>query len=225
MTVALGQSDIINLDSWGAPNLELQRPGWEVPPRDSWRIDSKLRQTNARAKTSTLFKRFNQHYLLVTTHRRTRELPEQVIDLTFVDPTPREVKDYQYKLWFAATCLLTLPAAIYSFLPAALLWLLAPVGVALGLIGLALRLRKHCYEFLALNSDVVLFQVDIMVSDEARAAAFVEGICNGIARGQAQLPEGKQRIPLAVAEMRRLSESGVISKEQYETIKQNWFSL
>lgn len=225
MTFAVNQSDIINLDSWGVPNLELQRPGWEVPPRESWQVDSKLRQTNARANTSTLFERFNQHYLLVTTHRRTKALPEQVIDLTFVEPTPREVRDFRYKLWFAAACLLTLPAALYSFAPVALLWLLAPVGVALVLIGLALRLRRHCYEFLALNSDVVLFQVDATVSDEARMAAFVEGICHGIVRGQAQLPEGKARIPLAVAEMRRLSESGVISKEQYESIKQNWFSL
>lgn len=225
MTVALGQTDIINMDSWGVPDLELERPGWGVPPRDSWQIDSKMRQTNVRAKTSTLFKRFNQHFLVVNTHKRTRELPEKIIDLTFVDPTPREVKDYRIKLWFAAICLLTLPAAIYSFLPAALLWLLAPVGLAVVLMALALRLRKHCYEFLALNSDVVLFRIDALVSDEARLTKFIDGILAGIARGQAQLPAGKQRIPLAVSEMRRLSESGVISKEQYETIKRNWFTL
>lgn len=225
MTVAGSQSDIINLDSWGVPSHETQRPEREVPPRESWRIDSKLRQTSVRAKTSTLYTRFNQHYLLITTYRRARELPEQVIDLTFVEATPREVKDYRYKLWFAATCLLTLPAAFYSFLPVAPQWMLALVGMALVLMVLALRQRKHCYEFLALNSDVVLFQVDAMVSDETRVVAFVEGISHAVARSQARLPEGKPRIPLAVAEMRRLSEDGVISKEQYEAIKQNWFSL
>lgn len=225
MTVAVSQSDIIDLDSWGAPNLEMQRTGWEVPPRESWQIDSKLRQTSVRAKTSTLFQRFNQHYLLITRHWRTRELPEQVIDLTFVEPIPREIKDYRYKNWFAATCLLTVPAALYSFLPVSPLWFLAPVAVALLLMGLALRQRKHCYEFLALNSDVVLFQMDAKVPDEARMAAFVEGLRHATVRSQAQLPEGKRRIPLAVAEMRRLSESGVISKEQYEAIKQNWFAL
>ncbi|MBW0147516.1 hypothetical protein [Marinobacter arenosus] len=225
MTVAVSQSDIIDLDNWAAPNLELQRPGWELPPRETWQVNSKLRQTNVRAKTSTLFKRFNQHYLLISTHRRTKELPEQVLDLTFVDPAPREVKDNRYKLWFVAICLLTLPAAIYSFLPAAPLWLLAPAVVALGLMALALRLRRHCYEFVALNSDVVLFRLDAKLSDEARLALFIEGLCAGITRGQSQLPTGKRRIPLAVAEMRRLAEEGIITKEQYETIKQNWFGF
>lgn len=223
MNVAMEQTDTINLDSRSLPSFDMQRDGWDIPPRDEWRIQDKFRQTNVRAKTSTLFRRFNGHYLSVSTHRRKKELPEQVIDLTFVEPEAREVMDYRLRLWFAAFCLLTIPAAIYSLVPASSLWLVAPMAIALTLMVMALRWRKHCFEFVALNSETVLFRVDALASDEARVAAFLDALANGIRQGQEQLPEGRERIPLAVAEMRRLSERGVISKEQYETIKHKWF--
>ena len=223
MNVAMEQTDTINLDSWSLPSFEMQRQGWKIPPRDEWRIEGKFRQTNVRAKTSTLFRRFNGHYLSVSTHRRKRELPEQVIDLTFVEPEVREVKDYRLKLWFAAFCLLTIPAAIHSLVPASPLWLVAPVAIALTLMVMALRWRKHCFEFVALNSETVLFRVDALASDEARVAAFLDALANGIRQGQNQLPGGREQIPLAVAEMRRLSHEGIITPDDYETIKQNWF--
>ncbi|MFL1406531.1 hypothetical protein ACJO2E_14445 [Marinobacter sp. M1N3S26] len=225
MNVAMEQADNINLDSWSLPSFDVQRQSWDVPPRQEWRIESKFRQTCARAKTSTLFRRFNGHYLAIQTHRRKRELPEQVIDLTFVESQPREVKDHRYTLWFVATCLLTIPAIIYSLVPFSPLWLGAPVVVALLLMVAAVGLRKHHFDFLALNSDVVLFRVDALNSDEERVKAFIETVCAGIERGQRELPEGKQRLPLAVAEMRRLSRDGVITVNQYEAIKRHWFAL
>ncbi|WP_166263264.1 hypothetical protein [Marinobacter caseinilyticus] len=225
MTVALGQSDIIDLENWGIPDLDLQRPGWDVPARENWQIESRFRQTSVRAKTSTLFSRFNRHYLSVRMHRRKKELPEKVIDLTFVEPQPREIKDYHYKLWFAAACLLILPAAIFALVPLSWWWLIAPVGAALVLVAVALRRHRHCFEFLALNSDVVLFTIDAWPSDDIKRNAFIEAMCASIVLGQRQLPEGKGRIPRAVSEMRRLSAEGVITKEQYEAIKRNWFAL
>ncbi|MBZ2169069.1 MULTISPECIES: hypothetical protein [Marinobacter] len=225
MNVATEQADTINLDSLNLPSFDLQRQGWEIPPREEWRVEGKFRQTFLRKKTSTLFRRFNGHYLAITTHRRKKELPETVLDLTFVEPQPREVKNYQLKLWFAAACLLTIPAAIYSLVPSSPVWLLAPVVLALVLMLLAWRWRNHYFEFTALNSDVVLFRVDALTNDEAHVTAFVDALCKGILRGQNQLPEGKGRIPLAVAEMRRLSREGLISHDDYEAIKQRWFRL
>lgn len=223
MTVALGQTDIIDLDSWDVPSRDLNRPDRAIPPRSAWQIECRFRQTSVRARSSTLFSRFNRHYLSIQTHRRKKELPEKVIDLTFVEPQPREIRDFYYKLWFAAACLITVPAAIYSLVPASLWWLVPPFGVAMVLAAVALRRRRHCFEFLALNSEVALFSVD--AADQARVAALIESVCTGIAMGQRQLPEGKGKVPLAVSEMRRLSADGVITKEQYEVIKRNWFAL
>ena len=225
MNVALEQADNINLDSWALPNLEVQRQGGKVPPRQEWRIETKFRQTCNRTNTSTLFKRFNGHYLAIKTSRRKKERPEQIIDLTFVEPKPREVKDQRYTLWFVATCLLTIPAFVYSLVPFSPLWLGAPVILSLILMVAAVAMRRHHYDFTALNSDVVLFRVDALSAEEDRVKAFVEATCHGIARGQRELPEGRQRLPLAVAEMRRLSEAGVITCAQYESIKRHWFRL
>ena len=225
MNVVMEQAENINLDSWHLPGYGMQRQSWEVPPRDSWRVENKFRQTRARARTSTLFKRFNDHYVSIQSHRRKKQLPEQIIDLTFVEPQPREVKDYRYTLWFVATCLLIIPATVYSLVPFSPLWLGVPVVVAAMLMVVAVRLRRHHFDFLALNSDVVLFRVDALASDRARVAAFIATICDGIARGQKELPDGKQRVPLAVAEMRRLQKEGVITSSQYEAIKKSWFSL
>ncbi|MFC4258863.1 hypothetical protein ACFOZ5_07445 [Marinobacter lacisalsi] len=225
MNVVMDQAENINLDNWSLPGYGMQRQSWGVPPKDTWRVENKFRQTNARSKTSTLFKRFNGHYIAVQSHRRKKELPEQIIDLTFVEPQPREVKDYRYTLWFVATCLLTIPAIVYSLVPFSPLWLGVPVITALILMVAAVRLRRHHFDFLALNSDVVLFRVDALASDQARVGAFLETVCAGISLGQRDLPEGKQRVPLAVAEMRRLHKEGVITGAQYEIIKKNWFAL
>lgn len=225
MTVALGQTDVIDLDSWGVPNLDLQRQGYDVPPRSDWRIESRFRQTSVRNKTSTLFRQFNRHYLSIQTHRRKKELPEKVIDLTFVEPQPREIREYHLKLWLVVACLLALPAAIYSLVPVSLLWLVSLIGIAIVLAVVAFRGRQHRFDFVALNSDVVLFSVDARASGENRVAAFIEAVSASIGIGQRHLPEGKERIPLAVSEMRRLSVEGVITKEQYEEVKRNWFAL
>ncbi|WP_189573990.1 hypothetical protein [Marinobacter zhanjiangensis] len=219
------QAENIDLDSWSLPGYGLQRQSWGVPPRDRWQVENRFRQTSARARTSTLFKRFNGHYMVIRSHRGKKELPEQIIDLTFVEPQPREVKDYHYTLWFVATCLLTIPATVYSLVPFSPLWLGVPVVVALMLMVAAVGLRRHHYDFLALNSDVVLFRVDALASEQAKVAAFIETVCDGIARGQRELPRGRQRVPLAVAEMRRLHQERVITGRQYEAIKKNWFTF
>lgn len=225
MSVALEQAENITLDRWDLPSYELQRQSWDVPSRESWQVDAKFRQTSSRARSSTLFKRFNGHYLAIQTHRRKKQLPEQIIDLTFVEPKPREVKNQRYVLWFVAICLLTIPAMVYSLVPFSPLWLGAPVVLALLLMAAAVALRQHHYDFLALNSEVVLFRVEALDTDETRVTAFVDAVCDGIVRGQRQLPDGRQRVPLAVSEMRRLSEQGVINRQDYESIKQNWFAV
>lgn len=76
-----------------------------------------------------------------------------------------------YGLWFAAVCLLTVPAFTYSLVPLPASWLLAPLLAGVALMVVAARLRRHRFDFLALNSDVVLFSVDATVSDEATVTA------------------------------------------------------
>lgn len=225
MNVAIEQADNINMDSWSLPGLDMQRESWSVPPRQEWQVDGKIRQIHSRKKTATLFKQFNGHYLSINAYRRKKALPEQVIDLTFVEANPREVRDNCYRLWFVAVCLLTIPATVYSLVPFSPLWLGLPVVLALVLMTAAALLRRHHFDFLALNSDVVLFRIDALSSEQPRVGAFIKNIRAGIALGQRQLPDGRQRVPLAVAEMRRLSEEGVISRRQYEAIKQRWFGV
>ncbi len=223
MTVASNQTETINLDHWVLPDLELERQGWGVPQRDTWKADSRFRQANTRRKTGTVFTRFNRHFLSIQAYHKKRPLPEAVIDLAFLEQPPREIRDYKPRLWLAAASLLTIPLALFSLLPTDPLWLIPPVATALMLIVIALQLRQHYFEFLALNSDVVVFRLDAGLPDKVRADAFVEELSACIADAQRGLPSGRQRIPVAVAEMRRLSEDGVISREQYEAIKQNWF--
>lgn len=223
MTVASNQTETINLDRWVLPDLELERPGWGVPQRDSWKADSRFRQVHARRKTGTVFTRFNRHFLAIQAYHKQRPLPEAVIDLAFVEPSPREVRDYKPRLWLAVASLMTIPLALFSLLPTDPVWLVPPMATALMLMVIALQLRKHYFEFLALNSDVVVFRVDAGLPDKVRADAFIEELSTSIASVQRGLPTGRQRIPVAVAEMRRLSEDGVISREEYEAIKRNWF--
>ncbi|MCG7198420.1 hypothetical protein MD273_01645 [Marinobacter pelagius] len=225
MTMAVTQEDVIELDRWSVPDLEMERDGWSVPPRDSWRIDRRLRQTRVSAKTSTLFTRFSSHYLLIQTNRRKKDLPEQVIDLTFVQEEPREIRDYRLGLWLAGAICMTVPAALYSVFPAPLPWLIAPLILAVVFMSVAVRTTRHVFEFRALNSDVVLFTIDARTPSRERVDLFLNELREGVLRGQRQLPEGKRRIPLAVAEMRRLAESGMIGKDDYEQIKRNWFAM
>ncbi|MBE0487428.1 hypothetical protein [Marinobacter sp.] len=217
------QPDVIDLGRWHIPDLELERQGWEPPPRDTWRVERRLRQT--RPGTSTLYTRFNQHYLLLKSHRRKRELPEQVIDLTFVQAQPREVRCYQARLWLAASVLVGLAILAGYGWPVSKLWMLPPMGVALGCAFLAWRNYQHRFEFLALNSDVVVFALEASLPDRQRASQFREEIAQSIQCAGARLPEGRARLPLAIAEMRRLAEIGVISTQDYEQIKRNWFAL
>lgn len=225
MTTAVSHDDVIELDRWSVPDLELERDCWIVPPRDSWRIDRRLRQTRVSAKTSTLFTRFSSHYLLIQTNRRKKDLPEQVIDLTFVQEEPREIRDYRFWLWLAGALCLAVPAVLYAAFPAPLAWLVVPLFAAVAFMFFAIRSGRHVFEFRALNSDVVLFTIDARTPSRERVDLFLTELREGILRGQRHLPDGKGRIPLAVADMRRLSEAGVIRRDQYEQIKQNWFSI
>lgn len=223
MTMARQQIEAIDLDHWALPDLELERQGWGVPKRDTWKADSQFRQINPSRKTGTLFTRFNRHFLSIQGYQRQKPLPEAVIDLAFLEAAPREVKDYKPRLWLAAACLLTVPVALFSLVSVNPLWFVPPIVSAMLLMAIALHLRKHFYEFLALNSDVVVFRLDAGLPDKVRVDAFIEELCASIADAQGVLPSGKQLIPVAVAEMRRLSEEGVISKQDYEATKRNWF--
>ncbi len=225
MTAAMSNAYEINMDSLAVPDFEMQRQNWDVPSRDSWKIETRYRQTNLQAKKSTLFQRFNRHYLLIQEHKRTKELPEKIIDLTFVEQEPIEIKDRKIKLWLAAGLMAVLPSAAIYLLQLPLVWMAVPVVLALILATFAYRRRRHCFEFVALNSDAVLFSVNALGTEADKVVAFVAGLKNAIAFGQRQLPDGKRQIPLAVAEMRRLSDQNIITKEQYEEIKRNWFGF
>lgn len=225
MTAIMSHADEINMDSLAVPDFEMQRQSWDVPGRESWRIESRFRQTNIRAKKSTLFQRFNRHYLLIQEHKRTKELPEKVIDLTFVEHEPREIKDNQVKLWAAASVMAVLPPAIIYLLQLPLVWMAAPILLAMILGAFAWRRRRHCFDFVALNSDAVLFSINALGTEAEKVAAFIESLRGAIALGQQQLPDGKRRIPLAVSEMRRLSDQDIITKAKYEEIKRNWFGF
>lgn len=224
MTQPIPLSDSINLDSYATPNLELERQGWGVPDPDAWIVDSKFRQTDGRRRVSTLYKRFNHHFLAIRRQCGQRSLPEQVIDLSFVEPCPREVRDHCLWLWgLAALCLLA-PSLVYYLTPYLPLWGAPPVAMGLLMMAMAWRGRKHYYQYLALNTDVVVFTVEGQLPDKARVSAFLAELEGAIARGQASLPKGKSRIPLAVTEMRRLYHAGIITDADYQVSKGRWFS-
>lgn len=223
MTMATQPSDTINLDSYGTPNLELERQGWGVPRPESWVVDSKFRQTDGRRRTSTLFKRFNRNFLVVRRQRRQRSLPDHIIDLTFVEPQPREIKDNRLWLWGLAMLCLIAPSLVYFVTPYLPLWGAPPVALAMLMMAMAWRGRKHHYEYLALNTDIPLFVVDAGLPKRQAAQDYRTELEGAIAKAQTTLPLGKQRIPLAVTEMRRLYQEGVIRDEDYESAKRCWF--
>lgn len=224
MTLVIPSTDCINLDSYATPNLELERQGWGVPNPDAWIVDSKFRQTDGRRRISTLYKQFNRHFLAIRRQHRQRSLPEQVIDLSFVERQPREIRDHCLLLWGLAMLCLLVPSMVYVLTPYLPLWGAPPVALGLLMMAMAWRGRKHYYQYLALNTDIVVFSVDGQLPDKSGVTAFLAELGNAIDRGQASLPEGKARIPLAVTEMRRLSEAGIITDNDYQAAKARWFS-
>lgn len=224
MTMAIQHSDTINLDSYATPSLELERQGWSVPNPETWVVDSKFRQTDGRRRISTLFKRFNRHYLAIRRQHRQRSLPDRVIDLTFVEHQPREVKDNRLWLWGLALLCLSAPSLVYYVTPYLPLWGAPPVALGMLMMAMAWRGRKHYYEFLALNTRIPVISVDGRLPNKQAAQSYLNELGEAITRAQNSLPAGKPRIPLAVTEMRRLYNDGIISEEDYETAKRNWFS-
>lgn len=223
MTTAIKSADVINLDSYAVPAFELERKGWGIPDREEWKVDSKFRQTDTERRISTLYKRFNRHYLSIKTDSAKRPLPEQFVDLTFIDVEPQEIKQYHLGIWGIALVLALVPIGLLTLLPLRPIWALVPVALGLMLMVLAWRSRQHYFNFRALNTDIPVFSVDARLPDKARVGAFLHELTDSIAVAQRALPPGRDRIPLAVAEMRRLSEAGVITPEDYEAAKQRWF--
>lgn len=224
MTMAIHAADSIDLDSYGTPNLELERQGWGVPAADTWVVDSKFRQTDSRRRLSTLYKRFNRHFLAIRRQQGQRSLPEQVIDLTFVERQPREVKKHRLLLWGLSLLCLAAPSMVYYLTPYLPLWGSPPVALGLLMMAMAWRGRKHYFEYQALNSDITVFTVDGRFPGKDQVAAFQAELDSAIERAQAGLPQGKARIPLAVTEMRRLCQAGIIADDDYEVAKQRWFT-
>ncbi|MDC0662426.1 hypothetical protein [Marinobacter sp. SS21] len=223
MTTALTSANVINLDSLALPAFELERKGWGIPDREDWVIDRKFRQTDARRRFSILFKRFNRHYLAIRTESARRAAREQFIDLTFVEPTPREVRQFHPGIWILALVLVVLPFCLLALLPLRSVWAWLPVALGMTMMAHAWRMRRHYFEFQALNTDIPVFAVDARLPDKARVEVFLHELSDSIAVAQRSLPPGRERIPLAVAEMRRLSEAGVITPEAYDAAKQRWF--
>ncbi|WP_375177776.1 hypothetical protein [Marinobacter mobilis] len=224
MTLLMQPSDSINLDSYATPNLELERQGWGVPDPADWIVDSKFRQTDGRRRISTLYKRFNRHYLAIRRQHRQRSLPEQVIDLSFIEREPREIRDDRLWLWALAVMCLLAPSLVYYLTPYLPLWGAPPVALGLLMMAMAWRGRTHDYQYLALHTDTVVFTVDGRLPEQSKVTAFIEELGAAIDTAQKSLPEGRARIPLAVTEMRRLCQAGIIADDDYEAAKGRWFS-
>lgn len=144
-----------------------------------------------------------------------------VFNLAFVDPTPSHDVYRALPHWGIALLGLAAVAAGAWFS----LWPVAAAGAAWSVIFavIASRKQRNRWIFFSRHGRIALFELRQSRPDAERLQKLIGILAK---RGQLawnNLPAGKERLGVEVAEHRRLLASGVISKERYERAKRRIF--
>ena len=213
-----------NNDNKQQTNPEDNTDALAIPEGKARKFQSSFAQMDHAGKTHGSFKRFNQRFLEVKKQQRKTVITDAVVDLSFLQETPKEIKSFPWHLIFFAllSALIGAMAAYQQWIP--LPFLLAPVALSASLIALAMKTRIHRFQFLSSNADIPILDINALQPNNATASAFIIDLQQAINTASQLLPRGKQYTPIAIAEMRRLYESGLIDESGYKKIKQSIFS-
>ncbi|WP_020410956.1 hypothetical protein [Hahella ganghwensis] len=218
--MAANMNNTINLDHFSLPGAQSQIKASAIPERKHWKVQGHLEQKNRKGQVCT-FSRFNLQYLEILTKDQGKQVGDAVVDMSFLQPKAREVKDLKLSMRLLAVLLMTGAVATFFLTDIRPEWLAFPILIGGLTLSLAVRFSTHRYDFLAVGSEVVLFSFQANKPDKEAVKAFVVQLEECIEQARLSLPAGKQLIPIAVTEMRRLYKEGLISEQDYETIK--WY--
>lgn len=191
-----------------------------IPEEKCRSIDKSLMLTDKSGKTT--FTLFNNRFLSLQNESKRDMSAETVIDLAYLDDAPSEYKQQSRGMFVLA--LLCLSCAIFSywfmsvpFLYSATAFVLAVVFMVFGVESV-----KRTVQFHTMVGAIPV--LEFALDNSSHADNFIRDVKQGIANAKQSLPSGKNLNPALVAEMRRLSQAGLISTEQYDTLKMEIFS-
>ncbi len=213
-------SNSINLDHFTLPGAQSEVKSVAIPERKHWKVQDRVRQVTRDGRTHE-YSRFNKRFLEVKTSDKKGRVIEAVVDVSFLQPRAREIKDFKWKFWLMSSLILAGTIVIFAITDIEPQWLMPPVLLSCLIAALAIRLKVNRFEFLAVGSEVPLFSLEASQPNKDAVRSFVIKLQDSIEEARLSLPGGKQLIPIAVTEMRRLCKEGLISEQDYETIK--WY--
>ncbi|NRB37916.1 MAG: hypothetical protein HRU20_05535 [Pseudomonadales bacterium] len=215
----------VNLDDFALPSSPAtQQNLTAIPEGKERKIQSQFSQMQDAGKTHCKYSRFNHRFLSIKKQQKNTTLVDGVIDLSFLQAEPKELRHFPLIGFAAAIALLVLTATLYFFELFNPVFLMAPAILSICLLGYTYEKRQHCYHFLSLYGDISLFEINALHPGKELVSAYIIDLQQAISTASGLLPKGKQLTPIAVAEMRRLKESGMISETEYEQLKQAFFA-
>lgn len=213
-----------DFDAFSLPGIRLEEQETTIPEREAWLVNKAFTLEDKNGKNKTKFTLFNERYLSLAKESKKADEKEAIIDLAFLDEQMIEQKQFP-KVVFATSLVSFLSVFIsyfvfpfYYILPSAFALL------ALALIVVGFRSFKYTVRFNTMIGDIPVLDLSLDQSNKDRAVKFFLQIKDHVNRSRKRLPEGKRLTPMLVSEMRRLSEVGLISSQQYDRIKSQIFS-
>ena len=145
-----------------------------------------------------------------------------VYNLAFVDPKPAHDIDRALLYWGIAS----LGIAVIVAGIALQMWPLIAAGLAwASLIGLLARSKqRNRWVFYSRHGRIALFELHQSRADSARLEKLIGILAKRSQLAWSQLPPGKERLGVEIAEHRRLMSSGSISQDGYERAKRRIFA-
>lgn len=220
MAVAVDSSTEIIMDE--APGIRmLPEDLVRLPPLESWRLERTLSQRSRIHDQRRNFTLFSGHYLEFRECRHGRER-RAVLNLAFMDPLPRRHRCFAWR-WGVAM-LVALTGAGAALIAGSLIFAAAIAALGVLLAFQTLRRSRDQLVFVTNVGRVPVFALDLGLMS-ARDSREFAGWLGERAEGAAfLLPRGRQRLAVEMAEHRRLTESGAITRRAYEKAKQRIFA-
>jgi hypothetical protein len=188
-----------------------------VPPDDQRRVDACLVQQLPWLDSAPEWRLFNGHFLSLSDRRRPH-MPERVINLAYLNPTPRwQPGDFRRRAAIAAVMAAIAAFGLLIHPEAALPLLLLLVSAVSWLV---LSVRPGGWEFRTAIGDTPVCTIACPPFRRAECMGFVQLICERADGARVVLPTGSRRVAAEIAEHRRMLDSGVLSRRHYDAARQ-----
>lgn len=206
------------------PGNEQNAPTAVIPEKDSRTIDKSLILTDKSGRKTTTFALFNDRFLSIEKASKRSSGKETVIDLAYLDDRTSETRQRSTGMFVVASLCFVAAIVCYSILSAPFLVTATAFVLAVVFSVFGLESQKHIVRFHTMIGTVPVLEFSLDNSSNGNADSFVRDIKQGIAGARKSLPDGNKLTPVLVAEMRRLTQAGLISSEQYDSLKNEIFA-